>query len=129
MRVDFTFKFDDNLELSVDKTVPAYKADENGEMVQTEDKKFSVSFKKLNRDILPICPLAAALAVRKSKRSLSGEDLALILLGATIQVDFAFQVEGEEVNGYVPEHTGYVATIKSIVLADDIKQLLMSSLL
>ena len=109
--------FDESILFNVDANVPAYKADENGAMVQTEDTSFSMSYSDLARQCYP---LNADIAELRSLRGqhLSGEDWIKLLTGATISVDFKFVNANDEVDGYIYENTGYIKTIKSLRLDD-----------
>ncbi len=117
MKILSVIAFDESVLFNVNENVPAYKADENGAMVQTEDTSFSMSYADLARQTYP---LNADIAELRSLRGqhLSGEDWIKLLTGATISVDFKFVTENEEVDGYRYENTGYVKTIKSLKLDD-----------
>lgn len=110
--------FDESILFNVDEKVPAYKAnEETGEMVQTEDTSFSMSYSDLARQCYP---LNADIAELRSLRGqhLSGEDWIKLLTGAVVTVDFKFVKENDEVDGYRYENTGYIKTLKSLRLSD-----------
>ena len=115
MKIINVVAFEESVLFNVDANVPAYKADENGAMVQTEDTSFSMSYADLARQCYP---LNADIAELRSLRGqhLSGEDWIKLLTGATVTVDFKFVEANQEVNGYAYENTGYIKTIKSLRL-------------
>lgn len=115
MKIINVVAFDESLLLNVNENVPAYKADENGAMVQTEDTSFSMSYSDIARQIYPLNPDVAELRSLRGHH-LSGEDWIKLLTGAKISVDFKFVNANDEVDGYTYENTGYVKTIKSIEL-------------
>lgn len=117
MKIINVVAFDESILLNVDAKVPAYKADENGAMVQTEDTSFSMSYADLARQVYP---LNADIAELRSLRGehLSGADWIKLLTGATISVDFKFVNAGDEADGFTYENTGYIKTIKSLRLTD-----------
>ena len=117
MKIINVIPFEDSILLNVNETVPAYKANTEGEMVQTEDTKFSMSYSDLARQIYPLNPDIAELRSLR-RQSLSGDDWIKLLTGATIQVDFAFVKANDVVDGYTYENTGYIKTIKSLKLTD-----------
>ena len=117
MKIINVIPFEDSILLNVDTTVPAYKANTEGEMIQTEDTKFSMSYSDLARQIYPLNPDIAELRSLR-RQALSGDDWIKILTGATIQVDFAFVNANDVVDGYTYENTGYIKTIKSLKLTD-----------
>ena len=115
MKIINVVAFDESLLLNVNENVPAYKADENGAMVQTEDTSFSMSYADLARQCYP---LNADIAELRSLRGqhLSGEDWIKLLTGATISVDFKFVNKDDEADGFTYENTGYIKTLKSLKL-------------
>ena len=117
MKIINVVAFEESVLFNVDANVPAYKADENGAMVQTEDTSFSMSYADLARQCYP---LNADIAELRSLRGqhLSGEDWIKLLTGATVTVDFKFVNANDEVDGYTYENTGYIKTIKSLRLDD-----------
>ena len=115
MKIINVVAFDESLLLNVNENVPAYKADENGAMVQTEDTSFSMSYSDLARQAYPLNPDIAELRSLRGQH-LSGEDWIKLLTGATIAVDFKFVEANQEVDGYTYENTGYIKTIKSLRL-------------
>lgn len=115
MKIINVVAFDESLLLNVNENVPAYKADENGAMVQTEDTSFSMSYSDIARQIYPLNPDVAELRSLRGHH-LSGEDWIKLLTGAKISVDFKFVNANDEVDGYTYENTGYIKTIKSIEL-------------
>ena len=118
MKITSIVAFEDSIQFNVDANVPVYKADEqSGEMVQTEDNQFSMSYSDLARQVYPLNPDVAELRALRGQH-LSGEDWIKILTGATITVDFKFVHENEEIDGYTYENTGYIKTIKSLRLTD-----------
>lgn len=122
MKITSIVAFEDSVLFNVDANVPAYKADEKGEMVQTEDTQFSMSYPDLARQTYPLNPDIAELRALRGQhlrgQHLSGEDWIKLLTGATISVDFTFVNAGDEVDGFVHENTGYIKTIKSLKLTD-----------
>ena len=118
MKIINVVAFDESVLFNVDANVPAYKANaESGAMEQTEDTSFSMSYSDLARQCYPLNPDIAELRSLRGQH-LSGEDWIKLLTGATINVDFKFVNENEEVNGYTYENTGYIKTIKSLRLDD-----------
>lgn len=117
MKIINVVAFDESVLFSVDANVPAYKADENGAMVQTEDTSFSMTYSDLARQCYPLNPDIAELRALRGQH-LSGEDWIKLLTGATISVDFKFVNDGDEVDGYTYENTGYIKTLKSLKLSD-----------
>lgn len=117
MKITSIVAFEDSILFNVDANVPAYKADESGAMVQTEDTQFSMSYSDLARQVYPLNPDVAELRALRGQH-LSGEDWIKILTGATITVDFTFVHENDEVDGYTYENTGYIKNIKSLRLTD-----------
>lgn len=117
MKIINVVAFEESVLFNVDANVPAYKADENGAMVQTEDTSFSMSYADLARQCYP---LNADIAELRSLRGqhLSGEDWIKLLTGATVTVDFKFVNANDEIGGYTYENTGYIKTIKSLRLDD-----------
>ena len=117
MKIINVVAFEESVLFNVDANVPAYKADENGAMVQTEDTSFSMSYADLARQCYP---LNADIAELRSLRGqhLSGEDWIKLLTGATVTVDFKFVNANDEIDGYTYENTGYIKTIKSLRLDD-----------
>ena len=112
MKIINVVAFEESVLFNVDANVPAYKADENGAMVQTEDTSFSMSYADLARQCYPLNADIAEL------RSLRGQDWLKLLTGATVTVDFKFVNANDEVDGYTYENTGYIKTIKSLRLDD-----------
>jgi hypothetical protein len=117
MKITSIVAFEDSILFNVDANVPAYKADESGAMVQTEDTSFSMSYSDLARQAYPLNPDIAELRALRGQH-LSGEDWIKLLTGATINVEFAFVKEGDEVDGFTYENTGYIKTLKSLKLTD-----------
>ena len=115
MKITSVVAFEDSVLFNVDATVPAYKADENGAMVQTEDTSFSMSYSDLARQAYPLNPDIAELRSLRGQH-LSGEDWIKLLTGATVTVDFRFVNANDEVDDYTYENTGYIKTIKSLKL-------------
>ena len=116
MKIINVVAFDESILFNVDANVPAYKANaETGAMEQTEDTSFSMSYSDLARQCYP---LNADIAELRSLRGqhLSGEDWIKLLTGATVNVEFKFVKENEEVDGYTYENSGYIKTIKSLRL-------------
>ena len=115
MKITSVVAFEDSVLFNVDATVPAYKADENGKMVQTEDTKFSMNYPDLARQAYP---LNADIAELRSLRGqhLSGEDWIKLLTGAKIAVDFTFVKAGDTVGEHTYENTGYIKTLKKLEL-------------
>ena len=116
MKIINVVAFDESILFNVDCNVPAYKANaETGAMEQTEDTSFSMSYSDLARQCYP---LNADIAELRSLRGqhLSGEDWIKLLTGATVNVEFKFVKENEEVDGYTYENSGYIKTIKSLRL-------------
>jgi len=115
MKITSVVAFEDSVLFNVTATVPAYKADENGEMVQTEDTQFSMSYADLARQTYP---LNADIAELRSLRGqhLSGEDWIKLLTGAKVDVDFTFVKAGDTVGEHTYENTGYIKTLKKLEL-------------
>lgn len=103
--------------MKVNAEVPAYKADENGAMVQTTAESFSMSYSDLARQVYPLNADIAELRALRGQH-LSGEDWIKLLTGATIEVDFEFVEANTEKNGFTYENSGYIKTIKKLVLTD-----------
>ena len=97
MKITSIVAFEDSILFNVDANVPAYKADESGAMVQTEDTQFSMSYSDLARQAYPLNPDIAELRSLRGQH-LSGEDWIKLLTGATITVDFKFVNEKDEVD-------------------------------
>lgn len=122
MKIINVVAFDESVLFNVNENVPAYKANEQtGAMEQTEDTSFSMSYADLARQTYPLNPDIAELRSLRGQH-LSGEDWIKLLTGATITVDFKFVKEGEEVDGFTYENTGYIKTIKSLRLADRVAE-------
>ena len=117
MKIINVVPFEDSILLNVDSNVPAYKANTDGEMVQTEDTSFSMSYSDLARQVYPLNPDIAELRSLRSHH-LSGDDWIKLLTGAKIEVDFTFVKENDVVDGYTYANTGYIKTIKSLKLTD-----------
>lgn len=117
MKIINVVAFDESVMFNVDCEVPAYKADENGAMQQTKDTAFSMSYSDLARQVYPLNPDVAELRALRGQH-LSGEDWIKLLTGATIEVDFKFVTTGDEVDGFTYENSGYIKTIKKLVLTD-----------
>ena len=118
MKIINVVAFEESVLFNVDEKVPAYKADEqSGEMVQTEDTSFSMSYSDLARQCYPLNPDIAELRSLRGQH-LSGEDWIKLLTGATITVNFDFVKEGDEKDGFTYENTGYIKTLKSLRLSD-----------
>lgn len=118
MKIINVVAFDESILFNVDANVPVYRANkESGAMEQTEDTAFSMSYTDLARQVYP---LNADIAELRSLRGqhLSGEDWIKLLTGATVNVEFKFVKENEEVDGYTYENSGYIKTIKSLKLRD-----------
>ena len=115
MKIINVVAFEESVLFNVSENVPAYKADENGAMIQTEDTQFSMSYADLARQAYPLNPDIAELRSLRGQH-LSGEDWIKLLTGATISVDFKFVEANQEVDGFTYENTGYVKTIKSLRL-------------
>lgn len=116
MKIINVVAFDESILFNVDSNVPAYKANsENGAMEQVEDTSFSMSYSDLARQTYPLNPDIAELRSLRGEH-LSGADWIKLLTGATISVDFKFVSEGEEVDGFTYENTGYIKTIKKLEL-------------
>lgn len=115
MKIVSIVAFEESIMFNVDSTVPAYKSAENGEMVQTEDTSFSMSYADLARQCYP---LNADIAELRSLRGqhLSGEDWIKLLTGAEIKVDFKFVNANDEIDSYRYENAGYIKTLKSLKL-------------
>ena len=95
MKIINVVAFEESVLFNVNENVPAYKADENGAMIQTEDTSFSMSYSDLARQAYPLNPDIAELRSLRGQH-LSGEDWIKLLTGATVTVDFKF------VNANVP---------------------------
>lgn len=121
MKINSIVAFEDSILFNVDANVPAYKADESGAMVQTEDTQFSMSYSDLARQAYPLNPDIAELRALRGQH-LSGEDWIKLLTGATINVEFTFVKEGDEVDGFTYENTGYIKTLKSLKLTDRVAE-------
>ena len=117
MKIISVVAFEDSVLFNVDANVPAYTADETGAMVQTEDTSFSMTHADLGRQAYLLNPDIAELRALRGQH-LSGEDWIKLLTGATINVEFTFVKEGDEVDGFTYENTGYIKTLKSLKLAD-----------
>ena len=117
MKVINVVPFEDSILLNVDSNVPAYKANTDGEMVQTEDTAFSMSYSDLARQVYPLNPDIAELRSLRGHH-LSGDDWIKLLTGAKIEVDFTFVKANDVVDGYTHANTGYIKTIKSLKLTD-----------
>ena len=115
MKIINVVAFEESVLFNVSENVPAYKADDNGAMIQTEDTQFSMSYADLARQAYPLNPDIAELRSLRGQH-LSGEDWIKLLTGATISVDFKFVEANQEINGFTYENTGYVKTIKSLRL-------------
>lgn len=116
MKIINVVAFDESILFNVDSNVPAYKANsESGAMEQVEDTSFSMSYSDLARQTYPLNPDIAELRSLRGEH-LSGADWIKLLTGATISVDFKFVNEGEEVDGFTYENTGYIKTIKKLEL-------------
>lgn len=115
MKIINVVAFDESVLFNVNAEVPAYKADENGAMVQTTDTSFSMSYSDLARQAYPLNPDIAELRSLRGQH-LSGEDWIKLLTGATITVDFTFVNAGDEVDGFTYDNTGYIKTLKSLKL-------------
>lgn len=76
-----------------------------------------MSYSDLARQAYPLNPDIAELRALRGQH-LSGEDWIKLLTGATINVEFAFVKEGDEVDGFTYENTGYIKTLKSLKLTD-----------
>lgn len=118
MKIVNVVAFDESVLFNVDSNVPAYKANaESGAMEQTEDTSFSMSYSDLARQVYPLNADVAELRALRGEH-LSGADWIKIMTGARIDVDFKFVHEGDEVDGYRYENTGFVKTIKSLKLEE-----------
>lgn len=117
MKVINVVPFEDSILLNVDSNVPAYKANSDGEMVQTEDTSFSMSYSDLARQVYPLNTDIAELRSLRGHH-LSGDDWIKLLTGAKIEVDFTFVKANDVVDGYTYSNTGYIKTIKSLKLTD-----------
>ena len=117
MKITSIVAFEDSILFKVDENVPAYKADENGAMVQTEADNFSMSYADLARQVYPLNPDIAELRALRGQH-LSGEDWIKLLTGATISVDFTFVEANTEKDGYTYENAGYIKTVKKLQLTD-----------
>ena len=115
MKIINVVAFEESVLFNVSENVPAYKADENGAMIQTEDTQFSMSYADLARQAYPLNPDIAELRSLRGQH-LSGEDWIKLLTGATISVDFKFVEANQEIDGFTYENTGYVKTIKKLEL-------------
>jgi hypothetical protein len=122
MKIINVVAFDESVLFNVDSNVPAYKANEqSGAMEQTEDTSFSMSYSDLARQVYPLNPDIAELRALRGEH-LSGADWIKLLTGATITVDFTFHNEGDEVDGYTYENTGYTKNIKTLRLTDRVSE-------
>lgn len=120
MKITSVVAFDESVLLNVDTNVPAYKANETtGAMEQTEDTSFSMSYADVARQVYPLNPDISTLRSIRGQH-LSGEDWIKLLTGATVNVDFTFVKEGEETNGFVHQNTGYIKSIKKLVLDEKV---------
>lgn len=117
MKITSIVAFEDSILFNVDENVPAYKADENGAMVQTEADNFSMSYADLARQVYPLNADIAELRALRGQH-LSGEDWIKLLTGATISVDFTFVEANSEKDGYTYENAGYIKAIKKLQLTD-----------
>lgn len=117
MKIINVIPFEDSILLNVDTTVPAYKANTEGEMVQTEETKFSMSYSDLARQVFPLNPDIAELRSLRGHH-LGGDDWIKLLTGAKIEINFTFVKANDVVDGYTYENTGYIKTIKSLKLTD-----------
>lgn len=117
MKIINVVAFEDSILFNVDANVPAYKADDNGAMVQTEDTSFSMSYADLARQVYPLNADIAELRALRGQH-LSGEDWIKLLTGATVDVEFTFHNANDEVDGYIYENTGYTKTVKKLQLTD-----------
>ena len=115
MKIINVVAFEESVLFNVSENVPAYKADDNGAMIQTEDTQFSMSYADLARQAYPLNPDIAELRSLRGQH-LSGEDWIKLLTGATISVDFKFVEANQEIDGFTYENTGYVKTIKKLEL-------------
>lgn len=127
MKITSCVAFEDNFLMNLNEEVPAYKADDNGEMVQTTDTSFSMSYADLARQLYGLCPLVSAYRGVVGQH-ISGDAFIVILTHAEIKVDFTFAKEGDTVGDYVADHTGYIKTLKSVKLSDTATSLLMNKL-
>ena len=117
MKITSIVAFEDSILMNVNAEVPAYKADENGAMVQTTAENFSMSYADLARQVYPLNADIAELRALRGQH-LSGEDWIKLLTGATIEVDFTFVNANDEVDGFTYENGGYIKTIKKLTLTD-----------
>lgn len=117
MKITSIVAFEDSILMNVNAEVPAYKADENGAMVQTTAENFSMSYADLARQVYPLNADIAELRALRGQH-LSGEDWIKLLTGATIEVDFEFVEANSEKNGFTYENSGYIKTIKKLTLTD-----------
>ena len=117
MKVINVVPFEDSILLNVDSNVPACKANTEGEMVQTEDTTFSMSYSDLARQVYPLNPDIAELRSLRGHH-LGGDDWIKLLTGAKIEVDFTFVKANDVIDGYTYSNTGYIKTIKSLKLTD-----------
>ncbi len=117
MKITSIVAFEDSILFNVDTNVPAYKADENGAMVQTKADNFSMSYADLARQVYPLNADIAELRALRGQH-LSGEDWIKLLTGAVVTVDFNFVNAGDEVDGFTYENDGYIKTIKTLKLTD-----------
>jgi len=117
MKITSIVAFEDSILMNVNAEVPAYKADENGAMVQTTANNFSMSYADLARQVYPLNADIAELRALRGQH-LSGEDWIKLLTGATIEVDFKFVNANDEVDGFTYENSGYIKTIKKLTLTE-----------
>lgn len=117
MKITSIVAFEDSILMNVNAEVPAYKADDNGAMVQTTAESFSMSYADLARQVYPLNADIAELRALRGQH-LSGEDWIKLLTGATIEVDFKFVNANDEVDGFTYENSGYIKTIKKLTLTD-----------
>lgn len=118
MKIISIVPFEESILFNVNEKVPAYKADEqSGEMIQTEDNKFSMSYADLSRQVYVLNADIAELRALRGEH-LSGADWIKLLTGASITVDFAFHKAGDTEGDYTHENDGYTKVIKSLKLTD-----------
>lgn len=117
MKITSIVAFEDSILMNVNAEVPAYKADENGAMVQTTAENFSMSYADLARQVYPLNADIAELRALRGQR-LSGDDWIKLLTGATIEVDFKFVNANDDVDGFTYENSGYIKTIKKLTLTE-----------
>ena len=119
MKIINVVAFEESVMFNVSENVPAYKADDNGAMVQTEDTQFSMSYADLARQCYPLNSDIAELRSLRGQH-LSGEDWIKLLTGAKISVDFKFVEAGTQIDGYTYENSGYIKTLKSLTLDEKV---------